>query len=72
VTVKSDLQKALASAEAAKGTYSLFAESTEDQSAKDMFHQMSNEMDRHIHMLNSRIGYVTQNNQFHGQGNNEG
>jgi len=62
VTVQQDLQKAVASAQAALGTYSMFAESTQDQSAKQMFKDMSKDMQRHIDMLNSRLNYVTQNN----------
>jgi rubrerythrin len=58
MTVKSDLQKAVAAAEAAKGTYATFAQSTEDQTAKQMFEQMSNDMDRHINQLSSRVGVV--------------
>ena len=45
MTVQKDLQKALAAAESAKGTYSSFAQSTDDQTAKQMFNQMSQEMD---------------------------
>ena len=62
MTVQQDLQKAVASAQAALGTYSMFAESTQDQSAKQMFKDMSKDMQRHIDMLNSRLNYVTQNN----------
>jgi len=62
VTVQQDLQKAVASAQAALGTYSMFAESTQDQSAKQMFKDMSKDMQRHIDWLNSRLNYVTQNN----------
>ena len=62
MTVQQDLQKAVASAQAALGTYSMFAESTQDQSAKQMFKDMSKDMQRHIDWLNSRLNYVTQNN----------
>lgn len=55
MTVKSDLQKALAAAESAKGTYATFAQATDDQSAKQMFQSMSQDMDRHILQLNSRV-----------------
>ncbi|MDA8442438.1 MAG: DUF1657 domain-containing protein [Peptococcaceae bacterium] len=67
MTVQADLKKAVASAEAAKGTYSMMAESTEDQSAKQMFKELSQDMDRHVDMLNSRLGYVTQNNTLNNQ-----
>ena len=61
MTVKKDLEKAVAAAEAAKGTYSSFATSTDDQSAMTMFEQMSQDMDRHIAQLNSRLGATAEN-----------
>lgn len=61
MTVQSDLQKALAAAESAKGTYAMFEQSTDDQTAKSMFKSMSQDMDRHIAQLNSRIGVTAQN-----------
>ncbi|HEX3015404.1 MAG TPA: DUF1657 domain-containing protein [Desulfobacteria bacterium] len=62
MTVQSDLQKAVAGAKSAQGTYEMFATSTLDQSAKQMFQELAGDMQRHIDMLNSRLGYVTQNN----------
>lgn len=62
MTVQSDLQKAIASCEAAKGSYSLMAESTEDQETKQMFQQMSSEVDRHIKFLNDRLSFLNENN----------
>ena len=62
MTVQQDLEKAVASAQAALGTYETFAVSTQDQSAKQMFKDMSRDMYRHIDMLNGRLTYVTQNN----------
>lgn len=61
MTVKSDLQKALASAQSAKGNYATFAASTDDQSAKQMFQEMERDMDRHIAQINSRLNYVNTN-----------
>lgn len=61
MTVKNDLEKALAAAESAKGTYSTFSQSTDDQTAKQMFTQMSQDMDQHISQLNSRLGVTAQN-----------
>lgn len=55
MTVKKDLEKALAAAESAKGTYATFAASTDDQGAQTMFDQMAQDMDRHVAQLNSRI-----------------
>lgn len=62
MTVKSDLQKAIAAAESAKGTYAVFAESTDDQMAKSMFYQMSQDMENHIQQLSSRLKYLTSSN----------
>ncbi|CCQ96965.1 Flagellin protein [[Clostridium] ultunense Esp] len=62
MTVQSDLQKAIASCEAAKGSYSLMAESTEDQETKQTFQQMSSEVDRHIRFLNDRLNFLNENN----------
>lgn len=58
LTVKSDLQKALASAKSTEGTYSMFAESTEDQTAKQMFQQMANESARQVQMIQNRLDYL--------------
>ncbi|HLR34825.1 MAG TPA: DUF1657 domain-containing protein [Tissierellales bacterium] len=62
MTVQSDLKQAIASCEAAKGSYSLMAEATEDQQAQQMFDQMSSEVDRHIDYLNDRLSSVNENN----------
>lgn len=61
MTVQSDLQKALAAAESAKGTYATFEQSTDDQTAKQMFNTMSQDMDRHIAQLNTRLSVAAQN-----------
>jgi len=58
LTVKSDLQKAVASAQAAKGTYLMAAQSTEDQSAKQQYEQMAMDIDNHMDYLNSRLDYL--------------
>lgn len=60
MTVKKDLEKALAAAQSAKGTYSTFAASTDDQSAQTMFEQMAQDMDRHIVQLNSRVSQTAE------------
>lgn len=62
MTVISDLKKAIAAAESAKGSYATFAESTEDQMAKAMFEQMAQDMDSHILQLSSRLSYLSENN----------
>ena len=61
MTVQKDLQKALAAAESAKGTYATFSQSTDDQTAQQMFTQMEQDMDQHISQLNSRLGVTAQN-----------
>ena len=61
MTVQKDLQKAVAAAESAKGTYATFEQSTDDQTAKQMFKQMSQDMDRHIGQINSRLSVTAQN-----------
>jgi len=62
MTVQSDLKKAIAAAEAAKGTYAMAAESTEDQTAKQKYQQMRAEMDNHLMFLNNRVNYLDSNN----------
>ena len=61
MTVKNDLEKAVAAAESAKGTYASFAASTNDQTAKTMFQHMSQDMDRHIAQLYSRLSSIAEN-----------
>jgi len=58
LTVKSDLQKAIASAQAAKGTYLMAAQSTEDETAKQQYEQMSMDIDNHVDYLNNRVNYL--------------
>lgn len=62
MTVVSDLKKAIAAAESAKGSYATFAESTEDQMAKSMFLQLAQDMDNHIQQLSSRLSYLSSSN----------
>lgn len=67
MTVLSDLKKAIAAAESAKGNYATFAEATEDPMAKAMYLQMADDMERHIQQLTSRLNYLTQNNPMNQQ-----
>jgi rubrerythrin len=67
VTVKSDLEKAIAQAQSAEGTYATFANSTEDPVAKQLFQQMEMDMKRHVEQLNGRLNYITMNNKLNGQ-----
>lgn len=67
LTVQSDLQKAIASCEAAQGSYCMMAQSTEDQQAKQMFNGMKSDIDKHLQYLNSRLDYLNENNQLNEQ-----
>lgn len=49
MTVDSDLQKAIAFAQSALGSYQMFAESTPDSAAKEMFQSMAQD---YVHRLN--------------------
>ncbi|AFM41730.1 Protein of unknown function (DUF1657) [Desulfosporosinus acidiphilus SJ4] len=62
MTVQADLEKAVAAAQSALGTYETFSASTLDDSAKQMFKEMSSDMERHVALLRGRLAYVTQNN----------
>lgn len=70
MTVKKDLEKAKAAAESCKGTYATFAASTDDKTAQQMYTQMSQDMDRHVAQLNSRLS-STAENQIQNQQNNQ-
>ena len=61
MTVKKDIEKALAAAQSAQGTYSTFSSSTDDANAKQMFKQMAQDMDRHISNLQSRLSSTAEN-----------
>jgi rubrerythrin len=63
MTVKSDLEKAIATEQAALGNYAMYAESTDDPTAKQMFQQMQQDALRHVQMLNNRLNYLNENNQ---------
>jgi len=67
LTVQQDVQKAVASAEAAQGSYLMFASSTQDQSAKQMFQSMASDMQRHIDQLKGRGEYLAQSNPLNQQ-----
>ena len=67
MTVQSDLQKAVAAAQSALGTYSSFSLSTQDQSAKAMFEELSKDAQRHVSMLIRLLAYVEQSNPMNQQ-----
>lgn len=64
MTVQSDIQKAIASCEAAKGSYAMMAQSTEDTQAKQMYTIMKADIDRHLQYLNGRMTYLNDGNQL--------
>lgn len=67
MTVQQDVQKAVAAAESAQGSYLMFANSTQDQSAKQMFQSMADDMQRHIDQLKGRLNYLNQSNPMNQQ-----
>lgn len=67
MTVESDLQKAIASAQSALGSYQMFAESTQDPAAKQMFQSMAQDMERHVNQLKARKDYLSNSNPHHNQ-----
>lgn len=67
MTVESDLQKAIASSQSALGNYQMFAESTQDPAAKQMFQSMAQDMERHVNQLNARIDYLSNSNPLNKQ-----
>lgn len=67
MTVQQDLQKAVAAAQSALGTYSSFALSTQDQSAKQMFQELSKDAQHHVDVLSGRLQYITHNNSMNDQ-----
>jgi rubrerythrin len=67
MTVQQDLEKAVASAESAQGTYLTFSSATQDQTNQQMFKTMAGDMQRHIDTLRDRLSYVTDNNPMNKQ-----
>ena len=62
LTVQADLEKAVAAAQSALGTYENFSLATLDESAQQMYKEMSNDMERHVGQLRGRLNYLTENN----------
>jgi rubrerythrin len=67
MTVQQDLEKAVAAAESAQGTYLTFSSATQDQTQQQMFKSMAEDMQRHVDTLRDRLGYVTENNPMNQQ-----
>lgn len=75
MTVRGDIDRAIAMAEAARGNYLLFATESEDTTAQRVFQDMAGDMERHVKILESRRDYLDQYNQLNAQlagGNNQG
>lgn len=64
MTVRQDLERSIAMAEASKGSYMLFATESDDQKAKQVFQDMASDMERHVTILKSRVDYLDQYNQL--------
>jgi len=68
LTVKTDLEHAIARAEASKGEYLLFGADSEDQTAQKVFRDMAEDMERHVKILESRLQYLGQHNKLNADG----
>jgi len=64
MTVHNDLERAIAMAEAAKGSYMLFSTESEDVEATKVFKEMAEDMHRHVTILESRLDYVNEHNKL--------
>lgn len=67
MTVQTDLQKAVAAAQSALGSYQTFAASTQDQAAKLMYQELAADMERHVDVLNARLVYLSNINPLNQQ-----
>lgn len=67
MTVQSDLQKSVAQAQSLLGSYSMAASSTKDQTAKKMYQELAQDMQRHVDTLNARLSYLEKNNPMYQQ-----
>lgn len=54
----SDLNSAIAGAQQLLGSYSAFANATEDKAAQSMFTAMAHDMEEHLRQLNDRLSYI--------------
>lgn len=68
MTVRSELERAIAIAEASKGNYLLFAANSEDDKAKQVFKDMAEDMERHVKILESRQDFLNKYNQLNALG----
>jgi rubrerythrin len=72
MTVRTDMERAIAMAEAAKGGYLLFATQSEDETAHQVFSDMAEDMKRHVMILESRRDYLDQHNKLNQAGDENG
>jgi rubrerythrin len=68
MTIRQDLDKQIAMAEASKGSYMLFAVGSEDEKARQVFSDMAADMERHVKILQSRADYLDQYNPLNADG----
>lgn len=71
MTIRQDLDKQIAMAEASKGSYLLFAVGSEDETARQVFSDMAEDMERHVKILKSRVDYLDQYNQLNASDDDE-
>lgn len=64
LTVRQDLEKAVAAAESAQGCYLMFAQSTQDEMTRAMYQAMADDMWLHAEVLNDRLKYLEAANQL--------
>lgn len=58
MTVNQDLQKAMAAAKAAEGSYLVFAQATTEPDVRQMYQAMASDMARHSTELRGRLEYL--------------
>ncbi|GBF10881.1 DUF1657 domain-containing protein [Tepidibacillus infernus] len=59
MTIGTQLQQAIASAQSVSASLKTFALETQDQQAKQMFNQLAQNMDNTISALQARLNYVS-------------
>lgn len=71
LTVRRDLDRAIAMAEASRGSYLLFATDSEDEKATTVFNDMAADMNRHVKILESRRDYLDKHNRLNQGGDQD-
>ncbi|HAH96852.1 MAG TPA: rubrerythrin family protein [Firmicutes bacterium] len=62
MTVQQDLEQAVAAVKMQLGMYAKFESDAQDQSTKSMYNEMSQDVQRHLDSLNTRLSYLEKNN----------